>query len=72
MAKRDVDCVDPANASREIPESIQLAERWRVAGVKLRKAAPEIFEKLLVTLATCALSEDDDVIQNIPESYLDA
>lgn len=67
MAKRDVDSVDPARA-QEIPESIRLAERWRLLGVALRQHAPEVFAKLFETLVV-SQSLDDDA-EKITESYL--
>jgi hypothetical protein len=68
MAKRDVDSVDTASPTEQVPESIQLAERWRVAGMTLKERSPQVFAKLFELLVVARALNDDDE-QNIPESY---
>lgn len=58
MAKRDVDSVD--TAVPQLPESIELAEQWRVLGIKLRDRSPVLFAKVFEVIATCAVGTEDD------------
>lgn len=68
MAKRDVDSVDPASSSKPVPESIQLAERWRVLGLTLKNQSPKTFAKVFELLVVSrALREENE--EDIPESY---
>ena len=68
MAVRDVDSVDPATTQKHLPESIRLAERWRLIGMRLKNHSPEllaeVLEMLVVSRVLCA--EHDE---NITESY---
>lgn len=47
----------------------ELAERWRVAGERLRKRSPRVFEKVIEMLATSDRDEDDDERLDIDEIY---
>lgn len=52
-----------------VPQAIRDAERWRLAGERLRKRSPETFQRLFMLLATQALLESDDDRDLITESY---
>lgn len=52
-----------------VPEQIQSAERWRIAGEKLRRLAPQVYENLLATLVMATLGVTDDHEEKITESY---
>ena len=54
----------PAESSA-VPERIQEAERWRVAGARLRALAPNIYEQIstmLVMSIPCDSDNSDDSI----------
>ncbi len=68
MAKRDVDNVDPASP-QPVPERIQLAERWRVVGKKLRKRSPEVFAKVFEMLVTSDEEEAEQDPTRITNGY---
>jgi len=53
----------------EVPLAIQEAERWRVAGEKLHRIAPEQFEALFEFFALSVLGIGDEIATRITESY---
>lgn len=57
----------PVNSG--VPETIQSAERWRVAGARLRRLAPAVFDDLFAMLVMANTRESDEVEGNITESY---
>jgi len=60
----------PARAEQDpVPESIRMAERWRVAGKTLRENAPELFDQLLVLMVISAVPDPSDDPAFITESY---
>lgn len=69
MENRDVDDVDPAPPTK-VPESITLAERWRLAGVKLKERSPGLYRKVFEMLVTCGIAEDEDEPASITESCM--
>lgn len=52
-----------------IPAAIEEAERWRLAGERLREEAPEVFGCVLVMLARVAIEIDEEDPQDITLSY---
>lgn len=69
MAARDVDNVDPASPP-QVPERIELAERWRVAGKKLRTRSPAVFAKVFEMLVTCEVGEEAPDTTRMTNCYL--
>lgn len=55
--------------SSGVPEKIQSAERWRVAGEKLRALAPQVFDDLFAMLVMTTIGVVDDDDEKITESY---
>ena len=53
----------------EAPAKIQEAERWRVAGEKLHRLAPEQFEALFEYFLSSIIGPDDEIDRRITESY---
>jgi hypothetical protein len=47
-----------------------LAERWRVAGERLRKRSPAVYAKLVDMLAASVIEDDDEAEENIDAVYL--
>ena len=52
-----------------MPLAIQEAERWRVAGEKLHRIAPEQFEALFEFFALSVIGIGDEIATRITESY---
>lgn len=46
------------------------AERWRLAGERLRAKSPELFEAMLALLATYAVADYDQDLAAIDRVYL--
>lgn len=70
MAKRDVDSVDPAvPEAKQVPERIELAERWREAGKVLANRSPEVFAEFVALFEawTVAAAEREEI--SIDETY---
>ena len=55
--------------ANKIPASIVEAERWRLAGERLREVAPEVFGRVLVMLAHVAIEIDEQESEDITLSY---
>lgn len=51
---------------RDVPVSIQSAERWRVVGEKLRARAPELYRRMFALLV---MSIPDGEPEEITKSY---
>ena len=56
----------------DVPWRIQDAERWRIAGRRLREKSPEAFAKIFTVLAGLALLDADDEECSITERYKDS
>ena len=54
-----------------VPERIQLAERWRLVGLELKKRDPEAFQRFLLYFMSFAVS-GPPVEENMLESYLES
>lgn len=52
-----------------VPQAILDAERWQLAGEKLRMRSPETYRRLFLLLATSMLLDSDDDGDLISESY---
>lgn len=50
-------------------ERMQLAERWRQLGEKLRERSPRRFEKMIEMLTASALATEADEGEEIDEVY---
>lgn len=59
---------NPAEGSA-VPEKIQEAERWRVAGQKLRALAPHVYEQVFALLVASLPNDSDDSDDSNNESY---
>ena len=53
----------------KVPERIAIAERWRVAGKKLRTRSPAVFQKMFEMLVTLDDYEEDEPTAIITESH---
>lgn len=54
----------------EVPERIQLAERWRRVGLELKNRDPEAFQRFLLYFMSFAVS-GPPAEENMLESYLE-
>lgn len=54
---------------RAVSERQELAEEWRRVGELLQKRSPELFEKVLVMVATSAVSAEPALDPDISEPY---
>lgn len=58
-----------AEGSAALPEKIQEAERWRIAGRKLRALAPHIYEQVFALLVASLPGDSDGPDDSSSESY---
>lgn len=61
-----------AEGSAELPEKIQEAERWRLAGKRLRTLAPHIYEQVFALLVASLPCDSDESDESSSESYFRA
>lgn len=68
----DTALMHSSNSSEKIgmPLSIVTAERWRLAGAKLRRLSPEIYEQIFMTLVASLPDDNADADKIMPQSYL--
>lgn len=69
MANRDVDSVDPALP--KVPERIELAERWRLAGKIIATRSPEVFAECVALFEAWAVNMADKHEAEIDKLYLE-
>lgn len=55
--------------SSVVPEKIQLAERWRLAGETLRRLAPELYDQLFAMIVSTTIGLSEESEEKITESY---
>ena len=58
-----------AEGSAALPEKIQEAERWRIAGQKLRALAPEMYEQVFAMLVASLGPDPEESEIDMHESY---
>ena len=56
-------------AGAAVPEKITEAERWRLAGKRLRAASPEMFEQMIAMVVASLPNDDDESDDSMTESY---
>jgi aromatic ring-opening dioxygenase catalytic subunit (LigB family) len=52
-----------------MPEKNRQAERWRLAGERLRRLAPDVYASIFAMLVMTATRADRDSSDDITESY---
>lgn len=61
--------VYPSECS-EVPRTILTAERWRVAGSRLRELSPEMYDQIFAMLVASLPDDSEEVASVMPQSYL--
>jgi hypothetical protein len=56
--------------SSGVPHTIMSAERWRLAGSKLRRLSPEIYEQIFTMLVASLPDDNDETDKIMLQSYL--